>query len=160
MDALKLHLLINYYPAIGMFFGTLLLFGGFIRRSDRLKYWSLIIFIAVALLAIIVFETGEIAGAVEGGYAGVPPESLQNHRVSARPAFIGIIASGIASLTALFLLKRNSEYSQKAFIAVLVFSIITCGLILRTTYLGRQVKWAGATPTDLKPANVKRQPGL
>ena len=156
MDAQQLHLMLNYYPAIGTFIGVVFLLIGFWRRSDRIKQTSLKIFFVVALLALPTFVSGEISGAAAARiHTGPHAEALNQHKETARTAFLLLEATGLAALIGLFLFRRGSNLARWCVLAVLVLSLAACGLIAYTTHLGRQVKWAGVAINIEKPVYVE-----
>lgn len=144
MDALKLHLILNYYPAIGLFIGALMMIGGFWRRSDRLKRAAMKVFLVIAVFAFPVYVAGEIAAASDGAYTGAT-ESLNLHKGFARPAFLLIELTGLAAIVGLVAARRCHHALRWTSPAILLLAVITCGVVLTTVYLGRQAKWA-ATP--------------
>ncbi len=143
MDAFKLHLILNYYPAIGLAVGTLMMIGGYWRRSDGMKRKAMKLFIVMAVFTFPVYVTGEITAA-DGAYAGVTAESLARHKGFARPAFLLIEATGIAAIVGLIMKRRGARAARSGILITLVLSVISCGVVLTTVYLGRQVKWAAA----------------
>lgn len=143
MDAYKLHLILNYYPAIGFVIGTLMMVGGYWRRSDGLKRMALKLFLGLAVFTFPVSATGEIAGA-NGAYSGMTAEGLVQHKNFARTAFLLIEATGIAAIVGLVMMRRGAGAARTGTLITLVLSVISCGVVLTTVYLGRQIKWAAA----------------
>lgn len=156
MDTLKIHLLLNYYPAIGMVFGTILIVAGYWLRSERIKRGSLKVFVAVALFTFPAYVTGEIGGAQNRStYTGPYMESLQKHKDAARPTFLLTEVVGVVSLLGLILLRRGSASGRRAVLAALTLSLISSAALLWTVLAGRQVKWSGTPPaaeSSVKPA--------
>ena len=62
METAEIHLMLNYYPLIGMVIGILLLLIGLGLKSERVKRISLAIFIATALITLPAFVTGGTTG--------------------------------------------------------------------------------------------------
>lgn len=146
MDALRIHLMLNYYPVIGMFIGVVFILIGFWRKSDRAKRISLWIFFASALIALPAFVTGEVAGkAVE--YVGPTAAAFAVHKETARMTIVLLEITGLAALAGLVMYGRGSERVKWIVPGVLVLSIAACGLTEYTVYLGRQVKWAATSST-------------
>lgn len=149
MDATKLHLILNYYPAIAILVGTLMLVVGLFRGSEKLKRASLKLFIVVAAFTFPVFVTGEIAGGNghrNGTYMGATGESLDRHKSLARPAFLMIEACGIAAFAGLLLMRRSSNALRWMLPLTLMISIASSVAVVATIHLGRQVKWAAMPP--------------
>lgn len=149
MDATKLHLILNYYPAFATVIATVLLATGLLRKSDRLKRASLKLLIVIAAFTFPVFVTGEIAGGSgerNGTYAGVRAESLDRHKSLARPAFMLIEVCGVVAIFGFVLVGRGSSAARWVVPLTLFISIASSVAVLATVHLGRQVKWAQMTP--------------
>lgn len=149
MNATKLHLILNYYPAIAMVIGALLLAGGYWRKSDKLKNAALKVLVATAVFTFAVYVTGEIAASAEGTYTGATADSLSRHKSFARPAFLLIELTGIAALLGLMMMRRGSNKARSSVMAAFILSIVTSGVVLTTVYFGRQVKWAAMPPGNI-----------
>ncbi|HBR58271.1 MAG TPA: hypothetical protein DEA22_12510 [Blastocatellia bacterium] len=143
MDALKLHLFLNYYPAILTAAGTAFLTIGIWLKSGRATRTGLWIMIAAAIVAMPVFVSGEISGGASFALTGLLSDALRSHQEAARPAFLVMAAAGLASLIGLILLKIKTDYARIGVILALILGLTASVLIIRTTYIGRQVKWAG-----------------
>jgi uncharacterized membrane protein len=144
MDAQKIHWLLNHYPIIVLAIGVAVLFIGVWRNSDGTKRASMMVIALSALVTLPVFVTGEIGGAAAArNYSGPHAEALALHKNSARTAFLLMEAAGIVALVGLIFPRRRPTISRWMTTAVLLTSLAACGLIGYTTYIGRQVKWAG-----------------
>lgn len=140
MEASQLHLLLNYYPSIGLVIATALLVYAVVWNKDQATKSGLWLLIAIALFVFAVFETGEIAGRSQMANAGPRTDSVLRHQMSARFAFVAIEAAGILSLFGLFLLRRRSLRAPWAVGAVLVAAAASSTLAIRTTMIGRQLR--------------------
>ena len=148
MDAQKLHLILNHYPAILMVAATVLLAFSMFRASDGVMKFGLYLAIAAGLIALPAFVTGEMSGA-KAVYSGPHAEALTAHKHTARMSFFLIEAAGIASLIAAFKLRLRRKPGKAFAATVLAVSVAACVMIVYTTHLGRQVKWAAAEKADL-----------
>ena len=150
MDVLKLHLLLNYYPAIGFVIGTAVLTAGFLFRNTVRKRLALKILAVMALFTIGVVFTGEFAGqAVEPTLDGSRAEALLSHKIAATAAFAAVLITGIASVVGIVRGKRDAYRSRTTYVVVLIFSLLASILLINTIFKGRQVKWAfGQTQTE------------
>ena len=149
MDATKLHLILNYYPAFATVIGTVLLAFGLFRGSERLKRASLKLFIVVAVFTLPVLITGEMAGGAgerNGTYTGVTAQSLDRHKSLARAAFLAVEACGLAAIPGLLLIGRGPSAVRWVMPLTLVVAIAATVAVLATVHLGRQVKWAAMEP--------------
>lgn len=142
MEASQLHLLLNYYPAIGLVIATALLIYAVVWKKEGATRSSLWVLLAIAIFAFVVFETGEIAGQSQMAYEGPRADSVRRHQMSARFAFVAIEAAGVLSLIGLILLRRRSSVAPWAVGAVLVAAAASNTLVIRTTAIGRQLRTA------------------
>lgn len=148
MDAQKLHIILNHYPAILMVAATVLLAFGMFRASDGVMKFGLYLAIAAALIALPAFVTGEMSGA-KAVYSGPHAEALTAHKHTARTSFFLIEAAGIASLIVVFRMRIGRNPRKALAAAILAVFVVACVMIVYTTHLGRQVKWAAAEKTEL-----------
>ena len=159
MDITRLHLLLNYYPSIGMVIGVLILLAGFWFKNQRAKKFSMKLFVALALFTFPVFVTGEMAGSISGAYSGAYAETLNKHKSFARPSFLLIEATGALAIVGLALMRRGSEREQLALITLALFAAASMIVVLTATYFGRQVKFAGPPATVVSNADLQSQAG-
>jgi hypothetical protein len=139
MDAYSLHLQFNYFPVIGTFAGILMLALGLWRESDKLRKTGLWILIAVAVLILPVYVSGEITGA---GYPIVAVKDLiGQHRLAALPGFILIETAGLAAIAALFLNNRRPAPARRLVWLVLAMTILGSAFLVRAALVGRQIKF-------------------
>ena len=109
MDSLRIHLLLNYYPAIGFILGTLVFIGAVRFRSVPAQRFALKLVFFFALLTLAVVLTGEIASHAAEHYSGARAVALESHKLTATVAFVAVLASGSAALTGLILGRRDPE---------------------------------------------------
>ncbi len=152
MDVLKLHLLLNYYPAIGFVMGTVVLALGYLFRNSGGKRLALKILALMALFTIAVVFTGEFAGrAAEAAFEGSRAEALLSHKIAATAAFAAVLITGIASVVGIVRGKLDASRPRTTYFVVLIFSLLASILLINTILKGRHVKWAfGPTHTENK----------
>jgi beta-lactamase regulating signal transducer with metallopeptidase domain len=80
MNWAHIHLLLNHVPVLGTIFGLALLGYAVLKRSEALKRAALGVFVAVALLALPVYFTGEPAEEAVQSAAGVSKSSYRRAR--------------------------------------------------------------------------------
>ncbi len=154
MDALKLHLLINYYPAVGFILGTLVFLGAIRLRSLPAQRFALKLLVFFALFTLAVVLTGEIASHPTEPFSGARADALGSHKLMANAAFVAVMATGLAALTGLILGRGDHERGKSVYIIVLILATISSVLLVAAILRGRQVKWAVAIP-DLSPAVLR-----
>jgi hypothetical protein len=139
MDAYSLHLQLNYIPVVGTFAGALMLALGLWRQSEGLKKAGLWLCIAIALLILPVYVSGEITGA---SYPIVAVKDLiGQHRFAALPGFMLIETAGILAIAALFLNARRPEPARRLVWLVLAMTLLGSVFLVRAVLVGRQIKF-------------------
>jgi uncharacterized membrane protein len=152
MDSTHLHLLLNHFPIIGTIIGTGVMAYGYIAKSDVTKKAALWTWVAMALVAIPVFLTGEPAEESVEGLPGVSEALIGAHEEAAELSLWVMEALGLFSLFALFF-KFKSDYNAKT-VTLLLFllSLITFGMMARTGYLGGQIRHTEIRSGAVSPA--------
>jgi uncharacterized membrane protein len=154
MNFAHLHLLLNHFPIIGTIVGLGLFLVSFFGKNDDLRRGSLIIFAAVALLTIPTFLSGVGAQLMIKGKPGVSDAFIQRHEGAAMLALWFMEATGALALIGLWQFHRISRPASWNVSAVLLFSLLTVGLMARTGNTGGDIRHPEirvsqqATPTE------------
>lgn len=148
MDALKLHLLLNYYPAIGMVIASLTLAVGWWQRQPRTQRLGLKIVLLTVIIAVAVAFSGEFAGKAVEPAMGPRADALRTHKLSATAAFATALVTGIVALVALIRGRSDDERPRRLYAITMALAILASALFITTIFKGRQVKWA-AVNTDM-----------
>ena len=78
------HLLLNHFPTIGFIIGVTLFVAALVARSDHLKQASLAVFVAIALVTIPTYVTGDAAAkALEAAGGDVSQSLIETHEGAA-----------------------------------------------------------------------------
>ena len=88
MNLAHLHLLVNHVPTVGFGIGVGLFLGALIRKDDSLMRVSLGVLTAIALLAVLVYESGMAARDVIERLPGVSRAMIDAHEDAALPSFV------------------------------------------------------------------------
>lgn len=155
METAEIHLMLNYYPLIGMVIGILLLLIGLGLKSELVKRISLAIFIATALITLPAFVTGEIAGKA-ASFAEPRATALTIHKASGRATMMVVEVTGILALIGLILYRRKLDLARWFVLAVLLLTLTSLGMLGYTTLLGRHIKWAIAGPSTVTTSDTKQ----
>ena len=142
MNFAHLHLLLNHFPIIGTIVGLGLFLVSLVGRNDDLRRASLIIFPAMALLAIFAFFSGVGAQGAIKKAPGISEALIERHQGAAMLALIFMVATGAFSLAALWTSQGKSRPSpwNWTLSAVLVFSLVTVGLMARVGTTGGDIR--------------------
>jgi uncharacterized membrane protein len=151
MNFAHLHLLLNHFPIIGTIVGLGLFLISLRGKNGDSRRASLIIFAAMALVAILTFFTGVGAQGGIRKIPGVSEDLIERHQGAAMLALLFMEITGALSVVALWKSQegsraRNWNWSLSA---VLLFSIVTVGLMARV----------GATGGDIRHPEIENGQG-
>lgn len=133
MNYEHLHLLLNHFPIIGSFIGAGLLLASFFGKNDDLRRSSYVVFIGIALLTIPAFLTGFAAAQMLHGGA-VSDALVRRHEGSALLSIWFMMITGSLALIGLWKSQSTGHPPRWNVTAMLIFSLLTVGLISRTGY--------------------------
>jgi hypothetical protein len=142
MNFPHLHLLLNHFPIIGTIVGLALFLISTNGKNEDLRRASLIIFAAMALLAIPTFFSGNGAQGAIKKLPGVSEALIERHQGAAMLALLFMEITGAFSLAALWKSQGTSRPAKWnwSLSAVLLFSAITVGLMARVGTTGGDIR--------------------
>lgn len=140
MNFAHLHLMLNHFPIIGTMIGLVLFLISFVGKNNDLRRASLIIFAAIALLTIPTFLTGVPAGFMIKGRPDVSDALIQRHEGAAILSLWFMEATGALALIGLWQSHRTSRPAGWNVLAVLLFSLVTVGLMVRVGNTGGDIR--------------------
>jgi len=139
MNWAHVHLLLNHVPVLGTVFGLTLLGWAMLRRNSSVQRVALGVFVAIAVLALPAYFTGEPAKDVVEHAARVSEPAIEAHESSALTSLIGVELLGMVALVGLYAARRNRPLSANVTRAALFVSLVTAVLMARTANLGGQI---------------------
>jgi uncharacterized membrane protein len=139
MNYAHLHLLLNHFPIIGTIIGLGLFLISFLGKNEDLRRGSYIVFAAIALLSIPTFLSGYGAQLMIKG-PGISDALIQRHQSSALLSLWFTEATGALALIGLWQTQRTPHMPRWNVAAVLVFSLLTTGLMARTGNTGGDIR--------------------
>ncbi len=134
MNLAHLHLVLNHFPIIGAIIGLSLFVGSLVGKNEDLKRASLIIFAAVALLALPTFFSGIGAQAAVRKDPTVPADLIERHQGA---AILALFLMEITGALALAELWRSRSWNV---VAILFFAIVTLGMMARVGNTGGDIR--------------------
>ncbi len=147
MNYAELHLLLNHFPIIGTIVGLGLFLVSFVGKNDDLRRGSYIVFVAIALISIPTFLSGFGAQLMIKG-PGVSDALLQRHQGAALLSLWFMEATGALALAGLWQSQRISHLARWNVSAVLLFSLLTAGLMARTGSTGGDIRHPEDRPSQ------------
>ena len=147
MNYAELHLLLNHFPIIGTIVGLGLFLVSFVGKNEDLRRGSYIVFVAIALISIPTFLSGFGAQLMIKG-PGVSDALLQRHQGAALLSLWFMEATGALALAGLWQSQRISHPARWNVSAVLLFSLLTAGLMARTGSTGGDIRHPEDRPSQ------------
>src|SRR3984893_5129601 len=139
MNFVHIHLLLNHFPIIGSIIGCGLFLIPLLGKNDPLRRSSLIVFAAMALIAIPAFASGKGAQLMLQGKPGISDEFVQRHEGAAMLALWFLEATGAFAMAGLWQYHRRARMARWNLPAVLIFSLLTVGFMVRTGNTGGEI---------------------
>ena len=140
MNATHLHLLLTHFPIVRTIIGVVILFYAQIFNNNTIKKVAFTTFIAMAILTIPVFLTGEEAEESIEHLVGISEQMIKNHEEIAELAiwFMGVL--GILSLINLFVIIKKMAVEKILSKVTLVVAVATCLLFAKVGYDGGAIR--------------------
>jgi uncharacterized membrane protein len=135
-----LHLLLNHFPIIGTIVGLGLFLFSLVGKNDDLKRAGLIVFAVMALLSLPTFFSGIGAQGALAETPGVSRALINRHEGAAILALLFMEITGGLSLVGLWQSHQSSKPARWTVASVLLFSLITVGLMSRVGTTGGDVR--------------------
>lgn len=140
MNWAHVHLILNHFPVVGLAFGLVLLAVSVVRKSTPLARVSLGILVAIAVIAIPVYLTGEPAEEVIEHLPGISESYIEEHEESALLTLIVIELLGIVAAVGLRRFRQIDELPRWFLTTTLFLSLVAGGFVGWTANLGGQIR--------------------
>lgn len=152
MTELHLHLLINHLPIFGSILGAIVLVQGLWLINGQVKIASYTILIISAIGTCIAFFTGDGAAKAVKNIDGINKDMISEHAEFAVFTLMILILLGSTSIFGIYLTIRKSNFTTVIAILILLISLSSFILVLRTGYLGGQIRH-----TEINNPNLTKQ---
>jgi len=140
MNQTHVHLLINHLPIFGSILGGLVLAHGIMTRSFQTKMAAYNVLLISSVAAVITYLTGEAAEETVENIQGISKNMLEQHEEASEFALVALIILGIASIAGLYFTSKKSQFTRGLAWATLFISLVSFSIIMRTGYLGGQIR--------------------
>ena len=148
-----IHLLLNHFPTVGFGVGLGLFLVSLYVKSDPMKRAALAIFLIIALMSVPVYMTGKAAQRAIKDQPGVSDVLMERHQDAALLALAFMEITGMMAWLGLWQFRRTSRATNGNWIAVLVLSLITFGLMARAANMGGEIRHPEITVPGADPAD-------
>ena len=139
MNAAHIHLIFNHFPIIGGMVVLALLAWGWLRRNDAIIRAACGLFVAVALLTVVTYLSGEPAEHVLERTSKVPENLVSPHEEAAEFALILYSVLGLLSLFTLVRYARR-EVPRALSTVLLVMALVSVAAAARVGWLGGPIR--------------------
>ncbi|HEV3408757.1 MAG TPA: hypothetical protein VG095_00555 [Chthoniobacterales bacterium] len=157
MNAAHLHVILNHIPVIGVPIGFALLIYGLLRKSTEVLRAALLLLVAMGIVAIPTFLSGQAAEDIVEHLPGVGHDVIENHEGAATIAFAVTLALGTVALGALLWSFRSGTVGVPLVIVLLLFSGGVSGWLARTANLGGQIRHTEFQPGGSEGAEAEEE---
>ncbi len=140
MNQTHIHLIITHLPIFGSILGAFVLIHGIWMKNNMTLIAAYNVLIISAFGAGIAYATGEGAEETVEHIQGISKNLIEEHAESALISLVALIIVGVVSLIALFITVRSSALTRPFALIALFLSLVAFGFIIRTGYLGGQIR--------------------
>lgn len=147
MNAAHIHLMLNHVPLFGAVAVTILLIVALVLRHQGVARAALVIAFLTAVVAVIVYLTGEPAEELVENLPGVSEATMESHEEIALIATIVLGGFAVIALYGLFAFRHGVSMGFTRIL--LVLSLVPLFAIAYTAYLGGQIRHS-----EIRPAPV------
>jgi hypothetical protein len=151
MNAAHIHLITNHLPVLGLLFSGIALLWGILSKSRHTLFLAFSLTFVSSVGGFIAGNTGEAAEEAVENIIGISHDAIHEHEEAAEAAMPFIIASGILSLAAGFLLFKHHSFARFAQWALLLAVVGGCSLSMRAGLLGGKIRHAQEINSDAPP---------
>jgi hypothetical protein len=139
MNFAHLHVVLNHIPSIGTMVGVSLFIASLIRKDEGLKKASLVVLVLMSLALLPTYLSGNAAQGILRRRPEIQQGLIEIHQNSAMTALILMTITGTFAWFGLWQFRRFSRPGRGNDIAVLIFSLLTAIVILRTANIGGDI---------------------
>lgn len=147
MNEVHLHLLVNHFPIIGLFFGFFILLFGIIKNNSTLKSTAYIIFIFCTIMGKISMMTGSKAEPMTEKITEIIHEDIHVHADKASLFMKPLYILGLVSVFGLVSIVKKRENDK--FVSICVFLIAAICIFLS--------KDVGTSGGEIRHTEIKQQ---
>jgi uncharacterized membrane protein len=140
MNEAHWHLVFNHLPIVIPVVGILVMFGGFVFRSEIVKRTSYLIFVLGALCTIPAFFTGEGAEEVAENLQGIDEKFIKIHEETAETFAIFSYMLGGISLFGIWANFKQKPFSNIISCLTVVFTIVVLFFAKQTGTSGGEIR--------------------
>jgi uncharacterized membrane protein len=139
MNFAHMHVVLNHVPSLGTLFGVGLFIASLIQKNEKLQRRSLELLVLMSLAVLPTYLSGNASQLMLRSRTDISQGLIEAHQNSAIISLILVTITGTLAWFGLWQFRRFLRPGPMNTIAVLVFSVITSAMILRTANLGGDI---------------------
>jgi hypothetical protein len=140
MSLTHLHLLLNHVPIVGVPLVATLLIYGIVRRQRDVQRAALAGFVALALLTVPAYLTGEPAQEGVEHAPGVATALIDRHEDLATLALGLTVGLGVVAAAGLIVSRRERPVPKIILVGGVALAMLAIGVLVPTGYYGGQIR--------------------
>jgi len=134
-------MILNHFPTVGFTIALAFFIGGLVMNNDVMKRSSLVAFVICGILGAPTYVTGAAAmwALTDPPIAGITKASIDAHRDMALLSLFGLAFTGGTAWMILWRYRYLGRFTSRSLNLVLIFAIITLGVMAETGHRGGQI---------------------
>jgi len=157
MNLAHVHLVMNHVPSLGTAVGAALFVFSILKKNDSLKKISLQVLVAMALLALPTYMTGNAAQGILNTKSDVTKGLIEAHQNAAMWTLGLMTITGTFAWFGLWQFRRFSSPGFGNTTAVLIFSLMAATAMVRTANMGGDISHAEIREASASAAPASAQ---
>jgi uncharacterized membrane protein len=150
------HMILNHFPTVGFVFALSFYVLALLMNNVVMKRSGLVLFVTCAILIVPTFVTGNASmwALTDPPIPTISKAVINAHRDMAVWTLFGLAFTGVTAWIELFRFRHHGRFSNRSLYLILVFAIITLGIMAETGHRGGQINHAEIrVPTDILPTD-------
>ncbi len=153
MDPIRIHLLLNHFPSVGLIIVLLFLVYGLFTAKHQITAFCRVALVLLAIMTVVVNNSGENAEEKLEHQTGFNSEMMEEHEEAAEFAFWAMMGLGAFSLLIMIIGIKNKGLAKKLDYVMLVLALFVCVIMVRTGNIGGKIRHSEiTTESTLTPA--------
>src|SRR5262249_33807271 len=152
------HILLNHFPTVGFVIAPAVYVTALSRDQGAMKRAGLVLFVICAILGVPTYVTGAASmwALTDPEVLGVTKAVVNAHRDMALWSLFGLAFTGVTAWIELWRYRHLGRFSNLTLYLVLVFAVITLGILAEAGHLGGQINHPEIrVPTDILPTDPR-----
>jgi uncharacterized membrane protein len=150
------HIILNHFPTVGFVITLGVYITALVINNEVMKRTGLVLLVVCAILGVPTFVTGNASmwALTDPPFPGVSKAVINAHRDMALLTLFGLAFTGVTAWIELFRYRHLGRFSGGTLYLILVFAIITLGIMAETGHRGGQINHAEIRlATDILPTD-------